>query len=55
MKKRRHHNYGFIDPYQVNESMVNIKAYSKHTEEQLLKYFETNGFASKILIPYNFK
>ena len=55
VRKRRHHNFGFIDPYQVNESMVNITAQSKCTEERLLKYFQKNEIASKILLAYNFQ
>ena len=52
-RRSRNFNYGFMDPYQINESMVIYKA--KHTEEQLLKYFLANEFKSKIFCPYNFK
>ena len=53
--KSRNFNYGFMDPYQINEPMVTTPAMIKHTEEQLLKYFVNNEFKSKIFLPYNFR
>ena len=55
MKKRRHYNYGFIDPNQVNVTTVNVPQQREQTEENLLEYFKKNDLASKILLPYNFK
>ena len=50
--KNRNHNYGFIDPYKINEYMVD--KYREHTEEQLLEYLVTQEYCSKILFPYDF-
>jgi len=51
----RNFNYGFIDPYQINEYMVEEKLYAATTESRLLQYLETHEYRSKILFPYNFK
>ena len=39
--KNRNFNYGFIDPYQINEPMVTTNVMIKHTEELLLHYLVT--------------
>ena len=55
VKTRRHYNYGFIDPNQVNVTTVDVPQQREQTEENLLEYFKKNDLASKILLPYNFK
>ena len=54
-KRKRIFDTGFIDPYQINEVMVNTPKMRKHTEAQLLKYFMINEFKRKILFTYNFR
>ena len=51
-EKGRNHNYGFIDPYQINDHKV--KNYLEHTERKLLQFLVTQEYRSKILFPYNF-
>ena len=50
--KNRDFNYGFIDPYQINDYMV--KNYLEHTERKLLQFLVSQEYRSKILFPYNF-
>ena len=50
--KNRDFNYGFIDPYQINDHMDNN--YLEHTERKLLQFLVSQEYRSKILFPYNF-
>ena len=51
--QNRNFNYGFIDPYQINEYM--LQNYLEDTERKLLQFLVTEEYKSKILFSYNFR
>ena len=53
VKGKTNFNGGFIDPYQINEYM--LQNYLEDTERKLLQFLVTEEYKRKILFPYNFR
>jgi len=43
---------GFIDPYIINDVMLQDPLYAKETERNLLKFLTEQYYCSEILFPY---
>jgi hypothetical protein len=52
-KKKGIYDVGFIDPYIVNENM--LQNHPKDVEHDLFTFFTEQSLKREILFPYNFK
>ena len=51
-KRDKVYNIGFVDPYIINEKM--IEDHAKDTEDNLLRFLIKQNSRTEILFPYNF-
>jgi hypothetical protein len=52
-KQKGIYDVGFIDPYIVNEKM--LQGHPKDVENDLFRFFAKQSLKREILFPYNFK
>ena len=54
LKAKGRGDIGFIDPYVVNDAMLEDPRYTRETFDNLVMFLERQHFCNEILFPYRF-